>query len=450
MCSVRRRLSRSRGSARRAELELEEAGERREAGGGIRFPERREAVYSLGMQSDSDAGSVSPALLGVPALALALAITTVSVLVPLRLERLAASPLVIGTLVAGEGVIALFLPLWIGPLSDRTRSPLGGRLPFVLLGAALCTLALAALPFMGSLLSIAAAMLLFYVGYFVYYPAYRALYPELVPAARFARSQGIQSLLREVGLVLALTAAPAAFALREPLPFVASALVFLGTSALFVTRLRRHVPLSSTAVATPSGRRWPAPALRRLLLANALFEFALSSLKSFVVLYVVVGTGRSPAAASGLMAIVAVVAVAAAPLAGWLGDRFGPLRVTRVSLYVYALGLLLPCFTQSLWVLIPAMPLVGFGGTIVMTLPYTLITQSAEGQSPGANAGWYEFSRGVGVIIGPIATGAAIDGLSPWFHATRGYAAMWLVQAVALLASLPLLPRSPAAPRAGR
>jgi MFS family permease len=178
-----------------------------------------------------------------------------------------------------------------------------------------------------------------------------------------------------------------------------------------------------------------------VLLANALFELALSGLKSFIVLFVVVGTGRTPAAASGLMSIVAIVAVIAAPTAGWLGDRYGPTRVTRAALLVYASGMLLPSFTQSLWVLVPAMPLVGFGGTVVMTLSYTLVARTASHESPGASAGWYEFSRGLGVILGPIVTGAAIDGLRPLFPSTRGYAALWLVQAVTLLLAVPLLPR---------
>jgi hypothetical protein len=39
-----------------------------------------------------------------------------------------------------------------------------------------------------------------------------------------------------------------------------------------------------------------------------------------------------------------------------------------------------------------------------------------------------------------VVTGAAIDLMKPVFPATHGYAAMWLVQALALLASLPLLP----------
>jgi MFS family permease len=384
---------------------------------------------------------VSSVLLGVPAFALALAITTVSVLVPLALERRAASPLLIGAVVAGEGLIALSLPLWIGPLSDRTRSAWGGRLPYVILGCALCVPALVTLPFLDSIAGIAALMLAFYAGYFTYYPAYRALYPELVPEARFARSQGVQSLLRELGLVLALTASPALFAIGAPLPFFGCALVLVLASALFVLRLRARVPKHGPQAAGSARLHLPPSSLRRVLFANALFEFALSGLKSFVVLFVVVGTGRTPAAASGLMAIVAVVAVVAAPLAGWLGDRFGPLRVTRAALLVYAVGLLLPCFTRSLWVLIPAMPLVGFGGTVVMTLSYTLVALSGAEQSPGASAGWYELSRGAGVIAGPIVTGAAIEVLRPVFASTQGYAAMWLVQALALLASFPLLPR---------
>jgi MFS family permease len=383
---------------------------------------------------------VSSLLLGVPAFALAFAITTVSALVPLALQQRAASPPLIGMVVAGEGLIALLLPLWIGPLSDRTQSPWGGRLPYVMLGCALCAPAIAALPFVPSIAGIAALMLAFYAGYFTYYPAYRALYPELVPAARFARSQGVQSLLREVGLVLALTASPMLFSLDARLPFFVCALVLLVASGWFVLRLRARVP-RQLAAAGPARPQLPPPGVRRVLIANALFEFALSGLKSFVVLFVVVGTGRTPAAASGLMAIVAVVAVVAAPLAGWLGDRFGPLRVTRAALLVYALGLFLPCITRSLWVLIPAMPLVGFGGTVVMTLSYTLVALAGPEQSPGASAGWYELSRGAGVIAGPIATGAAIDLLHPLFASTQGYAAMWLVQALALLASFPFVPK---------
>lgn len=391
----------------------------------------------------SDDGRQVPlGLLGMPALSLALAITTVSVLIPLSLQKLTTSSLLIGAVVGGEGLIALTLPLWVGSLSDRTRTPLGGRLPYIILGAALCAAALALLPFTASMLSIALLVLVFYVGYFVYYPAYRALYPDMVPRHRFGRSQGIQALCREIGMTLSLTASPLLFSVWAPLPFLVCVVVLIGTSAALVLTLHSVVPLSPHVELAGARRRavYPSRRVRRVLLANALWEFALSGMKSFVVLYVVVGTGRSPVAASGLMAIVAVVAVVAAPVAGRLADRFGTLRVMRAGLYIYSLGVLLPCFTESLAVLLPAMPLVGFGGTVVMTLPYALLAESSPDQSHGTSAGWYEFSRGLGVSAGPIVTGAAIDLLEPIFHATHGYAAMWLVQGSALLVSVLLLP----------
>jgi MFS family permease len=387
---------------------------------------------------------ISLSLLGLPALPLALAITTVGVLVPLTLSKLTASSLLIGVVVAGEGVLALLLPLWIGPLSDRTRSALGGRLPFVIIGTLVCAAALVALPLAHSLLVIAGLVLLFNLGYFVCYPAYRALYPDLVPQTHFARSQGLQTLFREIGLALALTASPVLFVLWAPLPYLACAVVLLALSALFVVKLMKSKGFALTQTQREVGPRkagvWPSKIARRVLLANALWEFVLASLKSFVVLYVVVGTGRSAVAASGLMAVVAVVAVIAAPIAGHLGDRFGTVRVMRLALVAYALGMFLPCFTQSMFVLVPAMPLVGFGGAVAMTLPYALLSEHLGEQSHGASAGWYEFSRGLGVSLGPVFTGAAIDLLKPWFASTQGYAAMWLVQGLVLVASIPLLP----------
>src|SRR5690606_19330359 len=146
---------------------------------------------------------------------------------------------------------------------------------------------------------------------------------------RFGRSQGIQALCREIGMTLSLTASPLLFSVWAPLPFLVCVVVLIGTSAALVLTLHSVVPLSPHVELAGARRRavYPSRRVRRVLLANALWEFALSGMKSFVVLYVVVGTGRSPVAASGLMAIVAVVAVVAAPVAGRLADRFGTLRV---------------------------------------------------------------------------------------------------------------------------
>jgi MFS family permease len=383
----------------------------------------------------------SLALLGLPTLGLALSITVLTALVPLLLERHTRSSLLIGVVVSGEGLLALLLPLLLGPLSDRTRSRFGARLPFVMVGALLGTIALVALAFSESVLGLALWVLVFYVGYFAYYPAYRALFPDLVPEQRFGRSQGVQTIFREVGLALALVLGPLAFASSRTLPFVASALVFALISLVFVWRILPYVPRTPPGAARQSLLaliRRPGP-IRRVLIANALWELALSSIKTFVVLFVVVELGRTPATASLLFGIIAGIAVVAAPIAGWLADRFGVVRVMRPALLVYALGLTLPAFTTSLYVLVPAMPLIGFGGAVAMTLPFALLARELPAESHGAGSAVYELSRGVGTLLGPLLTGAAIDLSKTWLGLRSGYDAMWIASALAILLSLPLL-----------
>lgn len=386
----------------------------------------------------------SLALLGLPTLGLSLTITVLTALVPLLLQRHTSSSTLIGAVVAGEGLLALVLPLLLGPLSDRTRSRFGARLPYVISGALLGTIGLAALAFADGVLSLALWVLVFYVGYFAYYPAYRALFPDLVPEQRFGRSQGVQTIFRELGLALALTLGPLAFATSRTLPFLVSAALFALISLGFVWRIAPHVPRTAPAGAreSPLALVRRAGPIRRVLVANALWELALSSIKTFVVLYVVVELGRSPATASLLFGIIALVAVVAAPVAGWLADRFGIVRVMRPALIVYALGLTLPAFTTSLYVLVPAMPLIGFGGAVAMTLPFALLARELPAQSHGAGAAVYELSRGVGTLLGPLLTGAAIDLGRTWLGLRHGYDAMWLTSALAILLSLPLLRRA--------
>ena len=69
------------------------------------------------------------AILGVPTFALALAITTVSTYLPVLAEDFSDSSIVVGLLIGGEGLMALWLPLVVGAWSDRLRTPLGSRLP---------------------------------------------------------------------------------------------------------------------------------------------------------------------------------------------------------------------------------------------------------------------------------------------------------------------------------
>ena len=55
--------------------------------------------------------------------------------------------------------------------------------------------------------------------------------------------------------------------------------------------------------------------------------------------------------------------------------------------------------------------------------------------------GLYSISRGVGILLGPLLAGIAVQLGSEPLSSTHGYAAMWLIASVAILASLSLLAR---------
>jgi MFS family permease len=175
--------------------------------------------------------------------------------------------------------------------------------------------------------------------------------------------------------------------------------------------------------------------LRLVILANACWEFSFAGLKSFIVLYVVRGLGRSPSVASAVIAVVAVAYVIGAPLAGRLAERHGIVPVLRVASLVYGAGLLSGTFFHTLAPLLIGLPLVALAGAVVMTLPQALAFTVSPLGSAGAAAGLIDFSRGIGVVLGPIVVGVAIELFRADFSATHGYAVLWLVIAIPVLAS---------------
>jgi MFS family permease len=377
-------------------------------------------------------------LLGLPTFGLALGISVLTTFGPVILIRLVQSPASVGALIGAEGAFALVVPIAAGSLSDRlSPSPLGRRLPFVLAGAPLACTGLAVLPFSRSTGVAAVAVLAFFVGYYTYYPPYRALYADLLPRRLYARAQAGQAIARGIGLGVALLVGGLLLGEWEPFPFlIAAATLAVTTLALLpVFRLQARckdsvLPYEPASLRTILRRR---PSLRRFSVVNALWEFSFAGLKSFIVLYIVRGLGRSPAVASAVIAVVAVAYVVGAPLAGRLADRYGLVRVLRVSSLFYGAGLLVGVLPHSLAPLLIGLPFVALAGAIVLTLPQALAFTLAPAGSEGAAAGLLDFSRGIGVVLGPVVVGAAVGVFAPVFDSTAGYAVMWPVIGIPVL-----------------
>jgi MFS family permease len=390
------------------------------------------------------------AILGLPTFAMALAITAISTYLPVVAQRFTSSTLVIGLLIAGEGLMALWIPVLAGSWSDRVETSAGHRLPFVLVGTPLMIIALLAVGVSGSLVPMAIAVSVFFAGYFIAYEPYRALYPDLVDDRIAGRAQSNQAAWRGAGTVVALVSGGTLLGIATPLPFAAAAaLLVLGVGAFAWLRLReieggrkrRDLDGVRATFAKVVRLVRSHPALRTYVVANAMWEMALAALKTFIVLYVTVGLGNSLGQSSLIIGGVAVLVLGGALLSGKLADRFGGLRVMSLALWGYGAALLLPALTASPTVLLASVPVIAAGGGMIMGLPYALLMPLMPRGEHGALTGIYSVSRGIGTMLGPLLAGLAIQLLRPLYSATAGYGAMWLVISASILLSAPVARR---------
>jgi MFS family permease len=383
--------------------------------------------------------------LALPTFALALGMSVLTTYAPLLLGESTSSASAIGLAIGGEGIFALFLPVAIGAISDRTNSRLGKRLPYAVFAAPLLVLPLVVLPFAHSYAQTLALVSLFFVGYFVYYPPYQALFAELVPATHQGRAQGVQGIMRGLGLGAALVGGGLLITVWMPLPFVLAGAAFVLSTFVLVRGVRGRSETALHAVAETA----PGPGIYRLVrergdlrafvAANALWELSFMGLKTFIVLYVVKGLGESVGTASAVIGVVAGAYVVASAVSGRLADHVGIHRLLRGSLWIYGIGLLVAAGMTSLAPMLVALPFVAIAGAVVMTLPYGLLVQLTPAGAAGATSGLFGFSRALGAILGPIVVGVSIDAFGSLFASTNGYGAMWVAIGVPILLSLPLL-----------
>jgi MFS family permease len=391
----------------------------------------------------------SVVLLGIPTFALALAVTVVTTYLPVVAKGFVGSSLVIGLIIGIEGMLAIWLPIVAGSWSDRLKTRIGGRLPFVLAGTPFVAVGLAAMGFVGSLLPLVIAAIVFFVGYFLAYEPYRALYPDLFDDEVAGRAQGTQALWRGAGTGIALLGGGLLLSLSQILPFAAAAVVAVASTVILTVGMIRRRDASDDSGEAGGGakaaarRIWElvreSPPLRAFLIANALWELSLGAIKTFVVLYVTAGLGFSRATGALLIGGVAVLILLAAMASGRLADKVGKIAVLKVGLPLYGFGLLVPLIFTSPLIVACAVPFIAIGGGAIMALPYAILMPLMPDEEHGTLTGVYSFSRGVGVWLGPLLAGLAITLLGGVFKSTQGYQATWGVCAIAVLASLPFV-----------
>ncbi len=182
------------------------------------------------------------------------------------------------------------------------------------------------------------------------------------------------------------------------------------------------------------------PDVGRFLVANTAWEGAFAGARTFAVLYVTVGVAQPLTTSTAVLGAVAAGYIVAALLIGRVGDRFGLARVILVASTIYGIGLVCGGFATSweTWYLAVVF-VVAIAGGAVMTLAWGLLFKLMPPGDRGAISGLATTTKGLGLLIGPLVAGAAIEILRGPLSETQGYQAVWPVLGIPVLAVLPFV-----------
>jgi MFS family permease len=274
----------------------------------------------------------------------------------------------------------------------------------------------------------------------VYETPYRSMYPDRIDTRRLGRAMGAQHLLRGAAIGLALVLGGLLLKVARPLPFALAAGMVLAGGILVVALTEPEDAETRGDAFAPLRIVREDRDVRLFLLANTAWETTFAGMRTFVVLYVVQGLHQPLYVSSAILGAVAAGYLVAAVAAGRLGDRVGLTKVILVASIVYGLGLVSGGIPKHWhWSFLGLVFLVAIAAGAVMTLAWGLLYTLMGSEDEGAVAGLATMTKGIGIVVGPLVTGGAIDLLKGVFTTTDGYAAMWPVLAVPILGAIPLL-----------
>ncbi|MCH7472918.1 MFS transporter, partial [bacterium] len=203
-----------------------------------------------------------------------------------------------GFLGVGGLVVAALVQMGIASVSDRTRSPLGKRLPYLLGGSAFLCIGLVALGLAPNYAILFLAWLFIQGSINIGYGPYQALIQDLVPAHRVGVASSYKILSDAAGALLLIFLAGELLGLASGSPpgiWIWLALGILGASMLITTGvtssavIARQKELPDVPVARPEPGLGLHPQLSRflvsrLLIITAIAAFAISSIDAITAL----------------------------------------------------------------------------------------------------------------------------------------------------------------------
>ena len=352
-------------------------------------------------------------------------------------------PLFIGIIMTFDNIFGVIFQPTFGKLSDRCRSKLGKRRPFIVYGAPVSALLFAVIPWVALKSTLPVTMLfiiLFVFSMSLWRAPAVALMPALTPPALRSEGNAIINLMGGVGSVIGMVAGALVSAIfllvtgvkvtaeneqqtSFPYVFLLGAVVMV--LGMLVVRIFVHEPSSLEDVAAKNqyadekAAKKAEKAARKaeklskaerksliFMLGGLFFLFCgTNAITTFFALFAEEVLGKSTGEATIMTTIFAVCSAAAAIPAGKMGKKLGRKKTILIGLIVFMAVFLLYVFTRSMAVIWLAHILGGAANMFITVNTLPLVLDIGGIDKVGTFTGYYYTATFSAQIASPIIYG---------------------------------------------
>lgn len=364
----------------------------------------------------------------------------------------------VGIIMACDNLAALILLPIFGNLSDKTKTPIGKRMPFILIGTMISAMAFPFIPLFFHMNNIAGMVIMMAVV-LMFMMMYRnpavALMPDITPKPLRAKANGIINIMGYFGGACATVLGiflPLSNYLRDrniwliELPFIiASVLMVISAIVLFLTinenklaeELKDEIALGekqAEVVETVDDDK-PMPKknlymLLGILGAEFLWFMADNAVGTYINNYVIYYLEASSSKTSMLIIIGGVMSVAGFAIAGFIADKIGRKWTVSIGLALTLVAYIVMCFTfkssttyvdksdhvyHNLPILLYIVfALKGFGMALVHNCSFPMVVELCSSKKIGKFTGYYYAASMSAQTITPVLLGLILNRTLHW------------------------------------
>ncbi len=354
-------------------------------------------------------------------------------------EKFHLSPIIVGFFMTLDNIAALFIQPPVGAWSDRLRTPLGRRIPFLLIGAPITAVAFGLIPLPAALPLFVACTSTLLLSAALWRTPVIALMPDITPSAFRSQANGIINFMGGVGTIIALQTGGILYKMSPNFPFwLGSGLVLLSAFIvyLFIEEPKEYGQAEEQPGILASLREVFTDEDKsglRILFAIFFWFIGFSAVDTFFTLYAKNHLGLHEGDGATLLSVLPLFFVLFAIPSGYVAGKIGRRNTISMGLMIITIILVLLYITPASALLtgIAPLPLVGIplveGGARMLTLAGVLLIFGGAGWAfininslpmivdltsaarIGTFTGLYYLFSTFSAIVGPNVNGLAIQ-----------------------------------------